>query len=241
AALSECTRLVPAAHPLHAQGCTAYVQASTGQLAPAYEALGKALAAAGAVSPELALWTRTRLAEMAIRLQRPAEAEAHFKEALQLGVTDQFLLGAYADFLLQQKRPAEVFALLADWERSDILLLRLALAGKALNDPKAKSWSDMLRDRFTDAAKRGDRLHEQEAARFALDVEGNATQAVDLATRNYQDQKEPRDAEILMRAALAAKQPRAASPAVSWFRTNKYEDPQLAALVDKLSTPGAAR
>ncbi|ROZ64198.1 hypothetical protein EEB15_28820 [Ramlibacter sp. WS9] len=241
AALSECTRLVPAAHPLHAQGCTAYVQASTGQLAPAYEALGKALAASGTVSPELGLWTRTRLAEMAIRLQRPAEAEAHFKEALQLGVTDQFLLGAYADFLLQQKRPAEVVALLADWERSDILLLRLALAGKALNDPKAKSWADQLRDRFTDAAKRGDRLHEQEGARFALDVEGNATQAVDLATRNYQDQKEPRDAEILMRAALAAKQPRAASPAVSWFRTNKYEDPQLAALVEKLSTPGAAR
>lgn len=241
AALSECTRLVPAAHPLHAQGCTAYVQASTGQLAPAYEALGKALAASGAVAPELGLWTRTRLAEMAIRLQRPAEAEAHFKEALQLGVTDQFLLGAYADFLLQQKRPAEVITLLADWERSDILLLRLALAGKALNDPKAKSWADQLRDRFTDAAKRGDRLHEQEAARFALDVEGNAKQAVDLATRNYQDQKEPRDAEILMRAALAAKQPRAASPAVSWFRTNKYEDPQLAALVEKLSTPGAAR
>jgi tetratricopeptide (TPR) repeat protein len=241
AALSECTRLVPGAHPLHAQGCTAYVQASTGQLAPAYEALGKALAAASPVAPELALWTHTRLAEMAIRLQRWPEAEAHFKEALQLGVTDQFLLGAYADFLLQQKRPAEVIALLADWERSDILLLRLALAGKALNDPRAKGWADQLRDRFADAAKRGDRLHEQEAARFALDVEGNPTQAVDLATRNYQDQKEPRDAEILMRAALAAKQPRAASPAISWLRSNKYEDPQLAALAEKLSTPGAAR
>ena len=241
AALSECTRLVPGAHPLHAQGCTAYVQASTGQLAPAYEALGKALVAAGPVAPELALWTRTRLAEMAIRLQRWPEAEAHFKEALQLGVTDQFLLGAYADFLLQQKRPAEVIALLADWERSDILLLRLALAGKALNDPRAAGWAGQLRDRFADAAKRGDRLHEQEAARFALDIEGTATQAVDLATRNYNDQKEPRDAEILMRAALAAKQPRAASPAISWFRTNKYEDPQLAALAEKLSTPGATR
>jgi tetratricopeptide (TPR) repeat protein len=241
AALSECTRLVPGAQPLHAQGCTAYVQASTGQLAPAYDALGKALVAAGPVAPELALWTRTRLAEMAMRLQRWPEAEAHFKEALQLGVTDQFLLGAYADFLLQQKRPAEVIALLADWERSDILLLRLALAGKALNDSRAAGWASQLRDRFADAAKRGDRLHEQEAARFALDVEGNAAQAVDLATRNYQDQKEPRDAEILMRAALAAKQPRAASPAIGWLRANKYEDPRLAALAGQLSTPGATR
>jgi len=241
AALSECTRLVPEAHTLHAQGCTAYVQASTGQLAPAYEALGKAFAAGGSVAPELALWIRTRLAEMAVRLQRWPEAEAHFKEALQLGVTDQFLLGAYADFLLLQKRPAEVLTLLANWERSDILLLRLAIAGRAANDPRAAGWAAQLRDRFVAAAKRGDRLHEQEAARFELDVENNASKALDLASRNYQDQREPRDAEILMRAALAAKQPRAAVPALDWLRTNKYEDPQLSALAGQLQTPGAKR
>ncbi len=240
-ALAECTRLVPLAHPLHVQSCTAYVQASTGQLAPAYDALSKALIASAPVEPELALWVRTRLGEMAIRLQRFPEAETHFKQALQLGVTDQFLLGAYGDFLLQRHRPAEVLPLLADWERSDILLLRLALAGKALDDPRAKGWADQLRERFAAAAQRGDRLHEQEAARFALDIQGKAPQAVDLATRNYQEQKEPRDAEILMRAALAAKQPRAATPAVGWLRTNQYEDPQLQALADKLTTPGTAR
>ena len=240
-ALSECTRLVPDAPPLHAQGCTAYVQASTGQLAPAYEALGKSLAAAGPTASELAVWTRTRLAEMAVRLQRWPEAEAHFKEALALGVTDQFLLGAYADFLLLRQRPAEVMTLLAGWERSDILLLRLALAARAANDPRAAGWASQLRERFAAAELRGDRLHEQEAARFQLDIEGNPGKAVDLATRNYQDQKEPRDAEILMRTALAARQPRAASPAVGWLRSNSYEDPRLAALADRLTTPGAAR
>src|SRR5688572_27907009 len=98
---------------------------------------------------------------MANRLQGWSEAEAHFKEAMQVGVTDQFLLGAYADFLLMQKRPAEVVALLAGWERSDILLLRLAMAGRAMNDPRANGWAAQLRDRFAAAAKRGDRLHEQ--------------------------------------------------------------------------------
>ncbi|NPC54264.1 hypothetical protein HNE04_01370 [Caenimonas sp. S4] len=240
-ALSECTRLVPLAHPLHAQGCTAYVQASTGQLAPAYEALGKSLAAAGPIAPELALWVRTRLAEMAMRLQRWPDAEAHFKEALQLGVTDQFLLGAYADFLLQKKRPAEVLTLLAGWERSDILLLRLALAGRALNDPRAAGWAAQLRDRFAAAAQRGDRLHEQEAARFELDIEGNPAKALELAQRNYKDQKEPRDAEILIRAAIAAKQTKAAQPALDWLRTNKYEDPVLAPLADQLVALGAKR
>ena len=240
-ALSECTRLVPLTNPLHAQGCTAYVLASTGQLAPAYEAFSRELAAGGAVAPELALWARTRLAEMAIRLQRFGEAEAHFKEALGQGLTDQFLLGAYADFLLLQTRPAEVARLLADWERSDILLLRLALAGRALNDSRAAGWAGQLRDRFSAAAQRGDRLHEQEAARFELDIDAKPDRALALAVRNYQAQKEPRDAEILLRAALAANQPKAAQPALDWLRTSRYEDPALGRLADELVAKGATR
>ena len=240
-ALAECTRLVPLTIPLHSQACTAYVQANTGQLPAAYEALRKELAAAGPVAPELVLWVQTRLADMALRMQRTAHAEAHFKEAFRQGVTDQYLLGAYSDFLLQQKRPAEVVTLLAAWERSDILLLRLALAGKALGDPRAKGWADQLRDRFAAASLRGDRLHEQEAARFELDVEGHPDQALALASRNYTAQKEARDAEILLRAALAAHQPKAAQPALDWLRSTHYEDPALARIADQLAAAGATR
>jgi tetratricopeptide (TPR) repeat protein len=240
-ALAECTRLVPLAHPLLAQGCTAYVLATTGRLPEAYEALGKELSASGATAPELVLWAQTRLADMAIRLQRTGEAEAHFKEAFRQGVTDQYLLGAYSDFLLQQKRPAEVVTLLADWERSDILLLRLALAGRAMNDSRASGWTAQLRDRFAAAGLRGDRLHEQEAARFELDLEGNAAKALELAARNYTAQKEPRDAEILLRAALATNQPKVAQPALDWLRTSHYEDPALARLADQLASKGATR
>ncbi|HUR89789.1 MAG TPA: hypothetical protein VMZ74_11935 [Ramlibacter sp.] len=240
-ALGECTRLVPLAHPIYAQGCTAYVESSTGRLRAAYDTLTSELEASKDVLPEARLWVHTRLAEMAIRLQRPDEAERHLKAALALGVTDQFLLGAYTDFLLSQKRPAEVTRLLADWERSDILLLRLALAGKMANDPRAKGWADQLRDRFNAAAQRGDRLHEQEAARFELDVEGNAKKALDYATRNYTSQKEPRDAEILMRTALAANEPKAAEPALAWLKANNYEDPAMAALAVQLATAGAKK
>jgi tetratricopeptide (TPR) repeat protein len=233
-ALGECTRLVPLAHPLYAQGCTAYVEASTGHLAQSYAALQKELAAAAAAAPELRLWVLTRLAEMAVRLQHPDDAEKHFRAALSLGVTDQFLLGAYSDFLLQQKRPQEVMKMLADWERSDILLLRLALAAKAANDARARGWADQLRDRFQAAAQRGDRLHEQEAARFELDVENHPAKALDYASRNYTQQKEARDAEILLRSALAANDPKAAQPAMEWLKSSNYEDPALASLAAQL-------
>ena len=240
--MAECERLAPlAAEPALGVGCRTYVQATTGQLDTAFQTLVAAVGANPGAAPELLLWQYTRLAEMAWRLQRFDAAESYFKSAFKQGVTDQFLLGAYADFLLVRQRPAEVLSLLADWERSDILLLRLALAGKATNSKRAGDWAAQLRDRFQAAALRGDRLHEQEAARFELDIEGNTAKALDLGVRNYQVQKEPRDAEILMRAALSAKQAKAAQPALDWLRTSHYEDPALAALAIQLVAQGAAR
>lgn len=233
-AAAECERLMKIAAPLHGQGCSAYVRASTGQLEDAYLYLGKALAAAHPAPPEMLLWQSTRLAEMAARLQRWDEAGKHYERALAQGITDQFLLASYADFLLARQRPAEVLRLLAGWERSDVLLLRLALAGRAAKDPRAEDWSRQLRERFTAAARRGDKLHEQEAARWALDIAGDAPQALALARSNYEKQKEPRDAEILLRAALAAKQPAAAQPALEWLRSSKYEDPGLRDLASRL-------
>ena len=240
-AAAECARVVPLAEPLIGTGCSAYVEATTGQLQPAFEKLANAVKASPQASAELLLWESTRLAEMAWRLERFDVAESYFKSALKQGVTDQFLLGAYADFLLARQRPAEVLTLLTDWERSDILLLRLALAGKAAGDKRSADWAAQLRDRFQAAAQRGDRLHEQEAARFELDIEGKPDKATALASRNYEVQKEPRDADILMRAALAANQPKSAQPALDWLRTSRYEDPAMAKLAAQLVSKGATR
>ena len=244
-AKTECQRVAAVAEPLFATGCSAYAQAATGELKPAFDALNlaikNALAAKPPTSPELLLWAYTRQAEMAIRLQQNEVAESMFKNAQKLGVIDQFLLGAYADFLLARQRPAEVLTLLAGWERSDILLLRLAIAGKALSDARAADWTGQLRDRFQAAAQRGDRLHEQEAARFELDLEGNPAKALAAATSNYTVQKEPRDAEILMRTALAARQAKAAQPALDWLRNSRYEDPAMDKLAAQLTAQGATR
>ena len=240
-ASTECQRAMPLAEPLVGAGCSAYVDATTGQLDAAYAKLLAAVAAAPQATPELLLWQATRLAEMAWRLGRFDTAEGHFKSALKQGVTDQFLLGAYADFLLARQRPMEVIRLLADWERSDSLLLRLALAGKTTGDKRSIDWATQLRDRFVAAALRGDRLHEQEAARFELDIEGNAGRALKLANANYKIQKEPRDAEILMRAAIAAQQAQTAQVAMDWLRTSRYQDPALQALAGQLVALGATR
>lgn len=234
-ALTECQRMAPLTLPLFSAGCRSYAQATSGALANAYRDLSAALAAQPDAPDGLVLWTQTRLAEMAQRHLPPAVAERHFRAALQLGITDQFLLAAYADFLLTQQRPTDAIGLLASWERSDILLLRLALAGQTAKDPRTAGWTAQLRERFAATAARTERLHEQEAARFMLDLAQRPDEALKIAAANYATQKEPRDAEVLMRAALAARQPQAAAPALTWLRESRYEDAQLSQLAAQLA------
>ena len=81
---------------------------------------------------------------------------------------------------------------------------------------------------------RGDKLHQQEEARFHLYLLGDAPGALRLAAENYRLQREPRDARILMEAAFAAKQVAAAQPALDWLRTSGYEDPVYARLAQRL-------
>jgi tetratricopeptide (TPR) repeat protein len=244
-AAAECQKLAPLAEPLVGIGCTAYVESNrNGGLETSFTTLADAVKAHQSSAPGLLLWDDTRLAEMAWRLDRFDVAENYYESAFKLGITDQFLLGSYADFLLFEKRPAEVLTLLADWERSDILLLRLALAAKQSKDPRAADLATQMRARFREAAQRGDRLHEQEAARFELDVEDNPKKALALASANYTLQKEPRDAETLMRAALDpmnADNIKQARPALAWWHETGYEDPRISALAQQLIAQGAEK
>ncbi len=215
-------------------GCKASVDGVTGEAARAYASLGDTLARSRSVRAGPRLWILTRLAEFSLVLGEPDRAERHFKEALSLGLNDQFLLAAYADFLLDRGRPSEVVPLLKDWTRSDVLLLRLALAEKAVKAPTLDEHARALKARFDAAALRGDKLHQQEEARFNLYLRGQPERALALAKENWALQREPRDARILLEAALAANDPVGAQPALDWLARSGYEDPYLRQLAARL-------
>jgi hypothetical protein len=233
-ARKDCLALGEVESDLYAVGCLAYLDGTTGKAAEAYRALSEAYAREADLSPEVKVWVLTRLAEMSLRLGNTKQAEEHFRAAYFEPVNDQFLLGAYADFLLDQGRPDEVIPLLVDWTRSDILILRLALAEKALKSPKAAEHIAALKSRFDAAALRGDKLHQQEEARYNLYLEGNKEKALALAQENWTLQREPRDARILLEAALAMKNPAAARGALDWLERTGHEDPGLRETARKL-------
>jgi hypothetical protein len=144
-----------------------------------------------------------------------------------LGIDDGYLLAAWSDFLLDQKRPAEVVKWLANWEASDGLLLRLALAETAQKLPAAQAHVQALADRFAAARMRGDTTHRAEEARFELQLAGNVAASLAVAAANYKVQREPRDARPLLEAAIAAKDSAAAQPVRDWLQSSGFEDAYL--------------
>ena len=226
-AAAACEALRDKGQPLDRTGCTASVDGITGRAESAYAQLSEALARASGSTAGQKLWVFTRLAEFSLVLDRPDRAERHFKEALALGVNDQLLLAAYADFLLDRGRAAEAVALLGGWTHSDALLLRLALAEKATGAPALEDHVRSLQARFDAAERRGDKLHLREDARFRLHLLGDRERALALARENWALQREPPDARLLLEAALAADDAAAARPALDWLARSGYEDPRL--------------
>lgn len=230
AATRSCARLSSLADELVTTACIANVGAMNGRLAASERLLAAVRARAGnAGNPAIGAWVLTMLAEMAQRRGAAAVAEARFRDALRLAPRDTYLLGAYADFLLDAGRQGEAAALLAPHARVDGLLLRHALASR--QGPELAE----LAARFDAGERRGDGVHLREQARFELALRGDARRALAIARRNWDVQKETADARILLEAALAARDVAAARPVLDWMRGARVEDVQLARLAAQFS------
>lgn len=231
----DCAKLAPLVEQVMAVGCVAFIDGMTGRAREAHDALRRALEQGGDASPEQKMWVLVRLAEMAWRLDDARLAEQYFKRALALDITDGFLLAAYADFLLDYRRPQEVIALLKDWTLADPLLLRLALAEQAVNARSAREHQATLADRYSAARLRGDTTHEQEESRFSLQMSKQPEEALRLAQSNWRVQREPRDARVLLEAAVALRRPQAAQPVLDWMEQTRIEDWYLRRLAGQIA------
>lgn len=150
-------------------------------------------------------WLTTSLAELEQRAGRAEAADAAFRAALKLD-GDPYATLSYADFLIDQQRPAEALALLQGQTRSDAVLLRLAIAGAQAKSASAGADAAEMRERIALANQRPDAklFHGREQAMFALLVERQPARALELARGNVVAQREPLDLLVLAQAARAS-------------------------------------
>lgn len=241
AAKAECDALQALGRSTLYGGCIGLVRAYSGQMEAGFAELQRALESTQDAGNRL--WLLTRLGEVMAWRGQAVKAEKYYRDALALGRDDGYLLAAWSDFLLDQTRPAEVVKWLANWDASDGLLLRLALAETALKLPSARLRVQALSDRFAAAGMRGDTTHRAEEARFELHLRGNAAASLSVAAANYRVQREPRDARALLEAAIAAGDAAAAQPARDWLKASGFEDPTMRQLgvTSALVQPGNAK
>lgn len=224
AAAAECTALRRLAPELVWAACSYGLASANGRLRESHDALHALLARQPQVSPEIRAWVLSMLAEMAARAGLDDAAEAHFREALAIDGSDHYLLNAYADWLLDHGRPAQVVKLLTSRQGSDALLLRYTLALKAMNSPELAAHVEQLRARFAASQLRGDRVHQREQARFTLELLGDPQAALTLARENWTVQKELPDLRLLVETSLATRDLATLASARQWLAQARSED-----------------
>jgi tetratricopeptide (TPR) repeat protein len=214
--------------------CSANLRSYTGQAQQSLALLHQAEAGGDGVPVGYQAWVQGLLAEAAERLGDWPLAEGHYLSALRMLPQDNFLLVAYADFLLDRDRPKEVLALLADHTQSDTAFLRLTLAYSALHSEQAQRYVWIMAARFEALTLRGSDFFGREQARFALELQHDPVTALDMAQRNWKAQREPWDTRLLLEAAVAAEQPRAATEALEFLQKSKLQDPMIEPLAREL-------
>lgn len=228
--IASCGKLARLAPAAVMDACQANSLAATGRAVRASATL-QAHERQAADQPTAA-WLAGIQGELAARLGSYALAQSYYRKALDADPGDSYVLGAYADLLLDQRRYEEAGRLLEPHQRIDALLLRraLALRGEG-SDPAALGKAIAELDaRFAAAARRGDAVHEREQARYALHLKGDPAGALRLAQHNWEVQKEVADARILLEAAAAAGRAAAAKPVLDWIARHNMQDIALARL-----------
>ncbi len=228
----------------HSAACAAEVASRRGQPASAAAEFARL---AGRAAPADAGWLSLLRGEAAARRGEVAAADRFLQDAVR-AAGDVYNRSAWVDHLLQTGRAREALKVLddararngdgiadvSDADTADADLLRRAIAWRALGNaapPGAlEPLTQRLADGFAAARLRGDAPHAREEARFELEVRGRPPAALVLATANWAEQREPIDAWLLVRSALAAGEPAAAEPVRQFQAETGYQDRRLEAL-----------
>ena len=235
AARASCERLRDLTAQLVYVTCIAGADGLSGRAAQALSALQAAQARGATLPPSVRSWSATLAGEIAERLGRVADAERQFRQGAALDHDDVYARNALADFLLNQDRAAEARAVLpGDAGKSDPTLLRIAIAARRAADAQAPALESLLFARLAASRERGEALHLREEARALLELRNDAQGGLELAQRNWLVQKETADARLLLAAAVAARDRKAAAPVLAWIQENRVEDTLLASLAAEL-------
>lgn len=225
-ARASCQRLRNLSTLVLALICEAQVDGLNGQSDKAFATMTRLLPSVNNLELGQQSWFYLAFGDLALRRGQLADAEKYYR---RLEMNNPAALASLSDVLLRQKRYAEVQKLLANYQQHDGLLLRLAIAEKALNTQQAQALAHTLQQRFAALRLRDNNSHLREEAVFSFYVQDNASKALTVARANWQQQREPYDAEIYWLAAQKIQSTADIRLLQTWLTQTKLQDVYLTA------------
>ncbi|KXI27278.1 tetratricopeptide repeat protein [Paraglaciecola hydrolytica] len=201
-----CTQLLGAADLVITTACVLEANANLDKLTSSYQQLRTLLNNRAAHQQQD--WLVQLAADMALRLAQPQAAAQWLELALnqEQPLTNKPLsfIVLWADVQLALQQDDKVLSVLATIVqhagfKDDALLLRLSLAEKTTS---SQYWQNLLAERIELRLARQDSYHSAELARYYLDIQPNAEQALHWAQINWQKAKLPDDKNLLDRALM---------------------------------------
>ena len=200
--------------------CEAQVDSLNGKAAQSMQTMHTLLASVNRLEPSQQTWFYLGLGDVAMRQGEFKQAETYYR---RLDNNQPVVLAALADVLLAQKRYTEVSQYLRNYQQHDALLLRFAIAQQALNLP-VNDLINTLNARFAALRLRGDNSHLREQAMFSLQLLHEPQQALLLARDNWQQQREPQDAQIYWSSAQATQAKSDLKIIKTWLQKTQLQD-----------------
>ena len=192
-----------------------------GDEAQAARLVDRLIAQAGA-DPDLMRYLLATRGEIAARAG-DTDADQWFQRSLASAPDDVRTLAAYARYLRARGRNREVLGMLASPPDTDGLQLQRALAAHAAGSADAQQLVASQGRRYALAHAVGTQPEMRDEAEYLLTLRGDATAALELALRNFRQQRDVEDVDILQRAALAAKRPDALAGLQEWARSQHLD------------------
>ncbi|MEO6382935.1 MAG: tetratricopeptide repeat protein [Thermomonas sp.] len=182
--------------------CTASLALRTGSYATAASLLDRLFGESSTADQSVSFALLAR-AEVASRAGEP-DADARYRQAVAASPGDIRTRVAYARHLRRVGRDAEVENVLVGSEQSDTAQLQRTLAAVAAKRSDAQTLVAAQARRYAMAHELGSQPEMRDEAEFLLVLQNKPREALALALRNFEQQRDFEDVDILVRAANAA-------------------------------------
>lgn len=226
-ARSECAVLALGVDASSAQLCAAALSLRLGKHRTAIGLLDLWLQQA----PRQDARRRYALVTRAVAASRNGDPDARlwFGRALELGPRDVRTLAALARHMRRNEEHEALVRMLSHGAIGDGLALQRALSAHAARLSESKTLVDAQARRYARVHAAGGEPELRDEAEFLLTLRNDPAAALELAQRNFRDQRDVEDVDVFVRAAIAAGRRDALQPLTAWAKSEGVPVPRLEA------------